>query len=479
MAKRRQQPPQPDNEPPLPDDEGSYRVLPHNLEAERAVLGAVLLDNQGYYRAIRHVHAETFFRLAHQLIWRAYVKLLEARAGAVDLTILREALATSGTLEDVGGPAYIASLVDGTPRGVNIEHYARIVKEKAQLRACIAVGTKLTSDAYAGDEPPAVIISAADKAIVDLQHARSEQLRTMADTSTRILDRLEYRVAHRGEVTGVPTGFKSIDEDTSGWQPGDMIVIGARPSIGKTSFVLCSAVASAKAGKRILLFSMEMKHEQLEDRLLAAETNIDLSRLRSGHIRDDEWGPLSQAIGAMHEWPLAIDDAPSCSVSDIRGGCRRYQSDGGLDLVIIDYVQLMPGTLQRRGATRNDEITDISRRLKVLAGDLGVPIILLSQLRRISERMDPRPKIEDLRESGSLEQDADIVAFLHRSDHRTSGTTEFIIAKARNGPTTTTHLTFTRELCRFSDGGEPLPPPTEEEKQAARTRHIIRNRQKK
>jgi len=453
------------------------RTLPHSLDAEKAILGAVLLDARAFDRASQHIDGGDFFRDAHRRIWEAYARLLERPTGAVDLTLLRESLKTAGDLEEAGGPAYIAALVDGVPRGTNVEHYARIVKDKANLRACIAVGTRMVSDAYEAEAVAPAIVAQADHAIIDLQHDRSSHLRALSVTSGAVLDRLAYRVAHKGEVTGVTTGFTSIDQDTMGWQAGDLIVIGARPSIGKTSFVLCAATAAARAGQRVLIFSMEMKHEQLEDRMLAAATNVDLSRLRSGHIRDDEWASISQAIGEMHGWPLSVDDAPSCTVADIRGGCRRQQAEAGLDLVIIDYIQLMPGSLERRGATRNEEITDISRRLKVLAGDLNVPIILLSQLKRTNDgRSDPRPKIDDLRESGALEQDADIVAFLHRKDHRASGTTEFIIAKARNGPTASTYLTFTRELCLFVDGGEPPPPPTPEETQEEKTRRAIRHR---
>lgn len=458
----------------------SEQVLPHSLEAEKLVLGAVLLQNAAYDRVTQHVSAASFYRVAHRLIFESMGRLLERAGGGIDLPLLREDLITHRQLDEVGGAAYISALVDGMPRGSNAEHYARVVKDKALLRECITVGRTLATDAYIGEQPASELIEVADQAIVRLQHgAASEQMKSLAITSGEVLTRLEYRLAHRGEVTGVPTGFKSIDDETFGWQRGDMIVIGARPSIGKTAFTLNSAFhAATTAGLKVAIFSMEMKREQLEDRILAAQTNIDLSRLRGGFIQSqDEWGKISQTVGVMHESGLYIDDTASMTAPAIRGECRRLKSEHGLDLVIVDYVQLMPGTLARRGATRNEEITDISRRFKVMFGELGVAGIILSQLKRTNDgRSDPTPRLEDLRESGSLEQDADIVAFLHRKDHRLSGTTKFIIAKARNGPTGSVNLTLTREICLFTDGGEEPPPPTPKEKDEAKAKQITRRR---
>lgn len=452
------------------------QVLPHSLESERAVLGAILLNNALYDRATRHLTAASFYRVAHARIYASLSRLLDAPGGAADFTLLREDLARVGDLEEVGGPAYLASLIDGVPRSVNLEHYAQIVKEKHLLRACITVGNRLVTDAYVGEEPAQTVIAAADHAIVQLQHgARTDQMRGF-DVST-YLDALEYRDKHRGELTGPTTGFASLDELTLGWQRGDLVVIGARPSIGKTTWAMNSAEACAMAGHKVAIFSMEMKRNQLEDRRVAARTQIDLSRLQSGYIYEQEWAKLTQAINDIGPAPLYIDDTPSQTVHDIRATCRRLKSEGGLDLVVIDYIQLMPGSLDRRGATRNEEITHISRGLKVLAGDLHVAILVLSQLNRGGDgRADPRPKLSDLRESGALEQDADIVLFLHRKHHRESGTTQAIIEKQRNGPTGTVNLTLTRETCLFTDGGEDPPPPTEAEKQESKTRSIIRKR---
>lgn len=454
-------------------------VLPHSMESERAVLGAILLNNGLYDRATKHLTTASFYRAAHASIYSSLARLLDAPSGVADLMLLREDLSTHGVLEDVGGAPYIASLVDGVPRSVNLEHYAQIVKEKALLRACITVGNRLVTDAYVGEDPAATLIAAADHAIVGLQHgARTDQMRGFAVGT--YLDVLEYRDTHRGELTGPTTGFKSLDELTLGWQRGDLIVIGARPSIGKTTLVMNAAEAAAEAGARVAVFSMEMKRTQLDDRRVAAKTGVDLSRIQSGYIYEAEWAKITQALGEMGSTPLFVDDTPSQTVQDIRSTCRRLKSDGGLDLVVIDYIQLMPGSLDRRGATRNEEITHISRGLKVLAGDLHVAILVLSQLNRGGDgRADPRPKLSDLRESGALEQDADIVLFLHRKHHRESGTTQAIIEKQRNGPTGTVNLTLTRETCRFTDGGEEPPPPTEAEKQEAKTRSIIRSRANK
>lgn len=283
---------------------------------------------------------------------------------------------------------------------------------------------------------------------------------------------LEWRVAHKGELTGIDTGYPSINELTLGWQHGDLIVIGARPSIGKTTFVLNSAVHAATAGKRVAVFSLEMRRIQLEYRIVAQLSQIPLSRILGGHIGDVDYPHISHALGLMAELPLEIDDRSGQNFWDVRGACRRLKAEGGLDAVIVDYVQLMPGSLERRGATRNEEITDISRRFKVLADELEVPIILLSQLTRENEkRTDPRPKLSDLRESGALEQDADIVAFLHRKNHREGGVTNFIIEKQRNGPTGTVNLTLVRDVTTFLDGGEePVEPKPEPEPTKKRER---------
>lgn len=441
------------------------RTLPSNLEAERSILGAILLHNDAFETANGILSASDFYRDAHRRIYAAMDRLLEWKGGAVDLTTLKAELNKRGELDEVGGPAYITALVDGVPRSTNVRHYAEIVKEQSRLRALIFASNKILSSAYAAEEPAADILTTADKALIEIQaEGCPSKMQPLRDSSNALLKNLEWRVEHRGEVTGVETGFPQINDLTLGWQPGDIIVIAARPSIGKTTFVMNTATAAAKAGKHVGVFSFEMRRQQLEYRLLASLSNVPFTRITSGHMMEPDWSPVSAAVGQMHELPISIDDQRGQNVMDIRSSCRRMKSEAGLDLVVIDYVQLIPGSLERRGATRNEEMTDISRRLSGLAGDLSVPVLLLSQLSRANEkRNDPRPKLSDLRESGALEQDADIVMFLHRRNHREGGVTNAIFEKQRNGPTGTINLTLDRDILLFTDGGEepPSPPPKE------------------
>jgi replicative DNA helicase len=468
------------------------RTLPHNLEAERSVLGSILMHDDSYVHASRYVTSASFFRVAHRRIYESMSRLLERPGGSADLITVKEDLGKRGELDDVGGPAYIASLTDGVPRSLNIAEYARIVAEKALLRAIIYAANKMLTDAYAAEDPASEILNQADQAVVQLQHGASTgRMQSLAASSGDLLERLEYRVSRQGQLTGVDVGFDSINQLTLGWQPGELIVIAARPSIGKTAFTLNTAMAAAlskrpdDSARHVAIFSLEMRRQQLEDRMLSSLSGVPATAIMGGWIYDPQWEPLTQAIGTLHELQIHIDDASRRSAWDIRSECRRLRTEHGLDLVIVDYIQLMTGTLSRKGATRNEEVTDISRTLKVLSDELSVPIIVLSQLNRGAEgRPDPRPKLTDLRESGALEQDADIVAFLHRRHHRESGLTEFILEKQRNGSGGTCNLTFDRDIQRFADAGippaeSPPPEPTAEEKAAAKTRAIIANRIRK
>ena len=445
------------------------RTLPANLEAERSILGAILLHPEGFDRATPVVAARDFFRDAHKRIFASMCRLTERHA-AIDFVTLKDDLGRHSELDDVGGPAYITALVDGVPRSTNIEHYAQVVKEKATLRGLITAAGKILSDAYEAADPAADQLARADKLLVDLQAGHEGgRMVDLRASSRRLLVDLEQRVAHKGELIGLDTGFTSINDLTFGWQAGDMIVIAARPSIGKTTFALNSALAGAKAGKRVAVFSLEMRHAQLEYRALSHLSGVPLTRVLSGYVPDAAWNPLSTAMLLMENLNVHIDDRAGQSAWDIRTACRRLKAEGGLDLVVIDYVQLMPGALERRGATRNEEVTDISRRIKALAGDYNVPVLLLSQLNRAADaRSDPRPKLSDLRDSGALEQDADLVCFLHRKNHRESGVTQFIMEKQRNGPTGTVNLTIDRDTTTFTDGGEEpaQAPPEDAPKQA-------------
>lgn len=436
------------------------RTLPHNLEAERSVLGAILLHNDAFNLAAAMIDGRDFFRDAHRRIFDKMVALAE-RSAAIDLITLKEELGRSGELDEVGGPAYITALVDGVPRSSNVEHYARIIKEKATLRSLILSANKILATAYEAEEDADVILDQAEHAIFAIADAKiREGFVSVKDLARSSLDTIEKLHAHRELVTGVPTGFTDLDEMTSGLQPSDLVIVAARPSMGKTSLVLNIAQhVGTKTDLTVGLFSLEMSKEQLFLRLLTAEARIDAHRLRGGFLGDRDWGKLSEAIGALSEARIFIDDTPSIGVLEMRAKCRRLASEHGLNLVIVDYIQLM----QARGRFENRtlELASISRSLKGLAKELNVPIVVLSQLSRAPEsRADHRPQLSDLRESGALEQDADVVVFIYREDlyadksqpsPDSQGVAELIIGKQRNGPTGVVKLAFLREYTRFEN----------------------------
>jgi replicative DNA helicase len=444
----------------MPETTISERTLPHNLEAERSVLGAILLHNDAFNLAAEVIDSSDFFRDAHRRIFDRMVKLSE-RSDAIDLVTLKDELSRSGELDEVGGPAYIAALVDGVPRSMNVEHYARIIKEKATLRNLIFSANKILATAYDGAEEADVILDQAEHAIFAIADDKVRDgfvsLRELAHSS---LDTIEKLHARKELVTGVPTGFTDLDEMTSGLQQSDLIIVAARPSMGKTSLVLNMAQhVGTKTDMTVGFFSLEMSKEQLFMRLLTSEARIDAHRLRGGFLGERDWGRLSTAIGTLSEAKIFIDDTPSIGVLEMRAKCRRLASEHGLHLVIIDYVQLMQG--RGRFENRTLELASISRSLKGLAKELGVPIILLSQLSRAPEsRSDHRPQLSDLRESGALEQDADVVVFIYRDDvyqdksqppTDAQGVAELIIGKQRNGPTGVVKLAFIREFTRFEN----------------------------
>src|SRR3954471_16210673 len=437
------------------------RTLPHNLEAERSVLGAILLHNDAFNLAAEVIDSDDFFRDAHRRIFDKMVALSE-RHGAIDLVTLKDELGRAGELDEVGGPAYIAALVDGVPRSMNVEHYARIIKEKATLRSLIFSANKILATAYDAEDEPEVILDQAEHAIFAIAEDKVRDgfvsLRDLAQSS---LDTIEKLHARRELVTGVPTGFADLDEITSGLQPSDLVILAARPSMGKTSLALNIAQhVGTKTDMTVGMFSLEMSKEQLFLRMLTAEARIDAHRLRSGFLGEKDWGKLSQAIGTLSETKIYIDDTPSIGVLEMRAKCRRLASEHGLNMVIVDYVQLMQG--RGRFENRTLELAAISRSLKGLAKELNVPIVLLSQLSRAPEsRADHRPQLSDLRESGALEQDSDVVIFIYREDQYADknappstdaqGVAELIIGKQRNGPTGVVKLAFIREYTRFEN----------------------------
>jgi replicative DNA helicase len=436
------------------------RTLPHNLEAERSVLGAILLHNDAFNLAAEVIDANDFFRDAHRRIFERMVTLAE-RGHAIDLVTLKDELGRAGEVEAVGGPAYIAALVDGVPRSTNVEHYARIIKEKSTLRSLIFSANKILANAYQAEEEADVILDQAEHAIFAIADGKVRDgfvsVRDLAHTS---LDTLEKLQARKELITGVPTGFTDLDEMTSGLQPSDLIIVAARPSMGKTSLVLNMAQhVGTKTDMTVGVFSLEMSKEQLFLRMLTAEARIDAHRLRGGFLGERDWGRLASAIAVLGESKIFIDDTPSIGVLEMRAKCRRLASEHGLHLVIIDYIQLMQG--RGRFENRTLELASISRAMKGLAKELRVPIVVLSQLSRATEsRADHRPQLSDLRESGALEQDADVVIFIYREDQYADksapptdnqGVAELIVGKQRNGPTGVVRLAFLREFTRFEN----------------------------
>jgi replicative DNA helicase len=436
------------------------RTLPHNLEAERSVLGAILLHNDAFNLAAEVIDSTDFYRDAHRRIFDKMVRLAE-RSEAIDLVTLKEELGRSGEIDEVGGPAYIAALVDGVPRSTNVEHYAKIIKEKSTLRSLIASANRIVAAAYDGEEEADIILDQAEHAIFAIADDKVRDgfvpLRELAQGSLETIERLHAR---KELITGVPTGFIDLDELTSGLQPSDLVIVAARPSMGKTSLVLNIAQhVGTRTARTVGIFSLEMSKEQLFLRMLTAEARIDAHRLRGGFLGERDWGRLSQAIGTLSEAKVFIDDTPSIGVLEMRAKCRRLKSEHGLHLVIVDYIQLMQG--RGRFENRTLELGSISRSMKGLAKELNVPIVVLSQLSRAPEsRSDHRPQLSDLRESGALEQDADVVIFIYREDvyadknappPENEGVAELIIGKQRNGPTGVVRLAFIRQYTRFEN----------------------------
>jgi replicative DNA helicase len=433
------------------------------------VLGGILIENATFHTAAALIQPKHFFRDAHRRIFQAIWNLADINS-EIDLVTVKAELEKHGDLEECGGPAYVAGLVDGVPRSTNVHAYAEIVKDMATLRGLIFTSNKILGRAYEADSSAQEIVTWAEQEVFDIAHGHLEsRLQDLRGSGTTLMNDLEFRVKHRGQVTGVETGFQSINDLTHGWQPGDLIFVAARPSIGKTVFAVNSVVAAAQAGRKIAYFSMEMRRKQLEYRILSQLSGVPLSRMLAGALGGSadtgDYAKINKAMEIMHELPIYIDDRPGRTIWDIRSACRRMQAEQGLDEFVVDYVQLMKGTLQNRNASRNDHLTDISNRFKELVGELEVPGLVLSQINRRSiDRPDPRPKMSDLKDCGAFEQDADIVAMLHRKNHREGGVTNVIFEKQRNGPTGTLNITLDRDIVTFTDGGVEPPPEPKPEK---------------
>jgi len=432
------------------------KLQPHNIEAEEAVLGSLLIDPDAIIQVSTFLKPNDFYVQRHGWVFEAVLNLHERRQPA-DLITLSDELARREQLNDIGGPAYLTSLINATPTSIHIEYYARIVERTAVLRRLIEAAGQIAQLAYQDTEDANEVVDRAEEIIFGISERRVDRdLRPIRQVLESYYDRIEYLQEHQGEIIGIPTGLTDLDKLLGGLQRSDMIVMAGRPGMGKTSLALSIALQAARRWqKRVALFSLEMSDEQLVQRLVSAETGIDSQRLRLGNIKPDEWTTFYQAIRLLSETMVFIDDTPAISVLELRTKARRLHAEHGLDLIIVDYLQLM------RGGTRNEnrqqEISFISRSIKGLARELNVPILALSQLsRQVESRHDKRPMLSDLRESGSIEQDADVVLFIYRDDvynpdSEFPNIAEIIVGKHRSGPTGIFSVYFKKHLAQFVD----------------------------
>ncbi|MFC4302043.1 replicative DNA helicase [Cohnella boryungensis] len=431
------------------------RIPPQNLEAEQAVLGAILLEVEALVAAMERLKSEDFYSVSHQRIFDAMTALNDDNE-PIDLVTLTARLQDLGQMEEVGGIIYLTKLAHAVPTAANVEYYATIVEEKAILRRLIRTATQIVSNGYATEEDVGVLLNDAEARIMEIASRRtSTGFISIRDVLMEVFERVEFLFNNRGGVTGIPSGFVDLDRMTSGFQPNDLIIVAARPSVGKTAFALNIAQnVAVRASETVAIFSLEMSAAQLVQRIICAESNVDAQRMRTGHLEGDDWEKLSMAIGSLSEAQIYIDDTPGITVSDIRAKCRRLKKEKGLGMILIDYLQLIQGR-GKAGENRQQEVSEISRTLKQIARELEVPVIALSQLSRgVEQRQDKRPMMSDLRESGSIEQDADIVAFLYRDDYydkesEKKNIIEIIIAKQRNGPVGTVELVFLKNFNKF------------------------------
>ncbi len=431
------------------------RVPPQNIEAEQAVLGAIFLEPSALTVASEILIPEDFYRNAHQQIYSTMLKLGD-HGKAVDVVTVTEDLASAKLIEDVGGIAYLSELAAAVPTAANIEYYARIVEEKSLLRRLIRTATTIAKDGYEREDEVEGLLSEAEKSIMEVaQRKNAGAFHNIKDVLVRTYDNIELLHNRKGDVTGIPTGFAELDRMTAGFQRNDLIIVAARPSVGKTAFALNIAQnVATNTDETVAIFSLEMGAEQLVMRMLCAEGNINAQNLRTGTLTDEDWRKLTMAMGSLSNSGIYIDDTPGVRIGEIRSKCRRLKQEQGLGMILIDYLQLIQGN-GRSGENRQQEVSEISRSLKSLARELEVPVIALSQLSRgVEQRQDKRPMMSDIRESGSIEQDADIVAFLYRDDYydkesENKNMIEIIIAKQRNGPTGTVELAFVKEYNKF------------------------------
>lgn len=433
------------------------RVPPQNLEAEQSVLGAILLDNDALNKALEIIGVEDFYREAHRKIFRRMCDLSEKNE-AIDLVTLTEVLRKNNEIESIGGVSYLASLVNIVPTASNIRYHSKIVREKAALRNLINTATEIVSQGYENREDVDDLLDYAERMIFEISEKRIKpSFVTIKEIVKDSFEMIEKLYEKKELITGLPTSFVDLDEKTSGLQPGDLIVVAGRPSMGKTA--LCLNVAQyvgIEKGEPVAIFSLEMSKEQLVLRMLCSEAEVDSHKLRSGYLGEADWPKLTNAAGKLTEAPIFIDDSPIISALEMRAKARRLKAEHGLSLVIVDYLQLMRG--RGKFERREQEISEISRSLKALAKEIHVPVMALSQLSRaVEQRQDRRPQLSDLRESGAIEQDADVILLLYRDElynpdkEDNKGKVEINIGKQRNGPTGIVNLTFLSRYTKFKD----------------------------
>jgi replicative DNA helicase len=437
-------------------DAASFKLPPQNIEAEQSILGGILIENDALNIVVEFLEAGDFYREAHQKIFQGMIALSE-KSEPLDLITLTNELKKGKELESIGGASYLASLVESVPTAANIAYYAKIVKDKSTLRKLISTATEIVTQSYQEGKDLEDFLDDAEQAIFRISEHRVKPafypIKEIVKESFKVIERLYEK---KELITGVPSGFKDLDRKTAGFQNADLIIVAGRPSMGKTALCLNIAQHASITSKiPTAMFSLEMSKEQLAIRMLCSEARVDSARLRSGFLSESDWPKLTMAAGALSDAPIFIDDSPAISVLELRAKARRLKADRGLGLVIIDYLQLMRG---RSGVERREqEISEISRSLKALAKELDIPVLAISQLsRKAEDRPGRRPQLSDLRESGAIEQDADVIIFIYRDevynpDSDQKGTAEVIIGKQRNGPTGKVDLSFISEFTAFKD----------------------------
>ncbi|MCI8940806.1 MAG: replicative DNA helicase [Dorea sp.] len=434
------------------------RVLPHSIEAEQSVVGAMLMDKDAIMTASETISREDFYQASYGIIFESMVELFNEGKPA-DLITLQERLKEKDVPEEISSLEFVRELLVVVPTSANVKYYAQIVYEKSMLRKLIRLNEEIANTCYVGTEPMEEILETTEKRVFELLQKRNTgDYVPIKEVVLNALDRIEKASKSKGTVTGIPTGFLDLDYKLSGLQPSDLVLVAARPSMGKTAFVLNIAQHVAfKANQSVAIFSLEMSKEQLVNRLFSLESQVDSQSLRTGNLKDSDWEKLIESAGIIGKSHLIIDDTPGISVTELRSKCRKYKLEHSLKLIIIDYLQLMSGSIGKRSDSRQQEISEISRSLKAIARELHVPVVALSQLSRaVEQRPDHRPMLSDLRESGAIEQDADVVMFIYRDDyyHKDTDTpnqAEIIIAKQRNGPIGTVNLAWLPDYTKFAN----------------------------